>query len=519
MKTHIPRLQAACLLALSALPVWSRSVYSNDFARAAGPEWSNASISETPGTPRHAPDRFLGEFSTGAVTLSLGALPAHEALTVSFDLYIIRSWDGNDTRDLGRGPVGPDPFSVIADGQTLLDTTFSAWGGSMDEPQSYPAAFNKAQSVNLPARIGAAENDTLGFRYDGYVQDSIYRFSFTFPHVSSNLAVRFQSIPNEGMGNESWGLDNMAVSVVPLDNLVVNGDFEATPIRHQSVPLPGGSAFYGWQADGHSIDLAGTDFAAAAGAQCVDLNGVGPGEIYQEIATTARQPYILRFALSANPNGPASSPVEKAMNVRWNAASALSATFNAKGKTPRNPGWVYKAVRVVGTGRDRLTFESRTPGDWGPAIDDVALEPLPAEPVFHNPANGHDYQVVLRSLTWEQARATAEALTANGLPGHLATVTSDAERRFILGLSCPKIVWLGGFQKPGRAPGEGWQWVTGETWTYASWRTQEPNDAGSDENRLNWDTGSAGGWNDDSAGAREAFVVEYESPRLAVPAR
>lgn len=39
---------------------------------------------------------FLGEFGNQSVTLTLNNLPSHGQLTVDFDLYLLRSWDGND---------------------------------------------------------------------------------------------------------------------------------------------------------------------------------------------------------------------------------------------------------------------------------------------------------------------------------------------------------------------------------------------------------------------------------------
>ncbi|HEY3267722.1 MAG TPA: DUF642 domain-containing protein [Armatimonadota bacterium] len=493
------------------MPAWCQVVYSNDFAAGAGSEWSSGTVSVTPGTSGHAADRFLGEFSAGAVSLSLASLPAHESITVSFDLYMIRSWDGNDTRDLGAGPVGPDRFSVTADGRSLLNTTFSAWNDALDERQSHPVAYSPAQLINYVARTGAAESNTLGFLYDGYVQDSVYRLSYTFPHAAPTLAVRFQGAPNENIGNESWGLDNVAVSVSASRDLLLNGGFETAPIGIASLLLYGGSSFYGWRVGGQNVDLVQTDFAPATGSQCLDLNGGAAGGVYQDIATTAGQTYILRFALAGNPNG-AASPPEKALSVRWNGAPVISPTFDTTDRSARKPGWTNMAARVVGTGYDRLSFESQTAGAWGPAIDDVALEPLPSGAAALYPANGHYYQCVTRALTWDQARVTAEQMTANGWAGHLATATSTAEREFITGLACPTVIWLGGFQQPGHAPGEGWQWVTGEPWTYANWRAGEPNDSGSDENRLDAETSSAGGWNDDSPAAVQPFVVEYEAP-------
>jgi hypothetical protein len=65
-------------------------VYGNDFEGTVGPEWSKTSVDVTPGG-RH----FLGQFGNDTLTLTLACLPAHVQATLSFDLYVIRSWDGN----------------------------------------------------------------------------------------------------------------------------------------------------------------------------------------------------------------------------------------------------------------------------------------------------------------------------------------------------------------------------------------------------------------------------------------
>ena len=105
-----------------------------------------------------------------------------------------------------------------------------------------------------------------------------------------------------------------------------------------------------------------------------------------------------------------------------------------------------------------------------------------AAPVL-NAANGHYYQSVSVSggLTWPEANAAAQALTFNGLQGHLVTVTSGAETTFLVtnGLAVDEY-FAGGFQDAGAAsPSAGWNWVTGESFgSYTNWGSGEPNDAG-----------------------------------------
>jgi Ca2+-binding RTX toxin-like protein len=190
-------------------------IYSNNFEGAIGSEWSRTTTDTTPVGSR----RFLGQFGSEAVTLSLGAgssvlpdgLPVHEQVTVSFDLFVIRTWDGN-----GTGCHGPDIWDLsVAGGPTLLHTTFNnAYPGCEGTPQAFPDAF---PGGSHDFRTGAVENNTLGFTFpnvpgDG-VLDSVYNLTFTFPHSASSVAFDFTGMLSTPGFDESWGLDNVNVSL------------------------------------------------------------------------------------------------------------------------------------------------------------------------------------------------------------------------------------------------------------------------------------------------------------------
>src|SRR5207244_9782682 len=121
--------------------------------------------------------------------------------------------------------------------------------------------------------------------------------------------------------------------------------------------------------------------------------------------------------------------------------------------------------------------------------------PVWAEPVL-NPANGHYYEAVSQSqgIGWSAARSAASRETFKGMPGHLVTIGSAQENQFLVD-QFPQAVrgyfWLGGFQpRDILDPAAGWQWVTGEPWSYTHWNESEPNDyegpgtTDQDENRL-----------------------------------
>ena len=160
----------------------------------------------------------------------------------------------------------------------------------------------------------------------------------------------------------------------------------------------------------------------------------------------------------------------------------------------------------------------------------AAASPAPVQWRVEDGGNGHYYETVRPltnpSPTWTAARDDAAARAFAGAPGHLATITSEAERQFINDQfqSFVSIAWIGGIQAPdptpGTAPDEGWSWVTGEPWGYTAWMNGEPNDwAGTDERYLStWvGPGTSGGWNDNgNAGTPRAYIVEY--PAVPEPA-
>ena len=138
------------------------------------------------------------------ITLALTNLPAHTELQLSFDVYILKSWDGNSPA------FGPDRFVLsVNGGPVLLDTTFSnnPKTGTDGSFQNYPA-------IDSPPRTGAFSTNTLG--YNRFFCDSIYRFQYHFTHTGSAVTLNFRSSLFEGKGttDESWGLDNVVVTTM-----------------------------------------------------------------------------------------------------------------------------------------------------------------------------------------------------------------------------------------------------------------------------------------------------------------
>jgi serine/threonine-protein kinase len=136
-----------------------------------------------------------------------------------------------------------------------------------------------------------------------------------------------------------------------------------------------------------------------------------------------------------------------------------------------------------------------------------------------DPATGHVYEAVPGTVSWYDAERAAEARTYQGTRGHLATITSAAEDRFVWENLKQAVVggyWLGGFKAlSGVAAREGWSWVTDEPFAYTNWVSGNPNDYFGEDGLQYWPAPDAEGWNDiDRIVGFEPFVggfrVEYE---------
>jgi len=143
---------------------------------------------------------------------------------------------------------------------------------------------------------------------------------------------------------------------------------------------------------------------------------------------------------------------------------------------------------------------------------------------FRNSANGHYYSAICvpGGITWSNAKMQAEALTHEGMAGHLATITSQSENDFIV-TTFPEVIadphwWIGGFQPPGSPEPDGnWQWVTGEPFVYTNWRLNppEPSDSLNREHILQFAEG--GTWNDKWGEVPvPGYVAEFDEPVLSI---
>jgi PASTA domain len=196
------------LLVAAQKPDETKVVYEenfNDFDKDLKIAWSNPKADVTP----NGKTRFLGQFGSESVKLTLDKLPPHKTVTVMFDLYILRTWDGENPGD------GPDVWGLkLEDTAVLINTSFTI-GNTIKQRFACKSGEEAAPACQVSGAVGpfGAAINSLGYNWG----DSVYKIKRTFAHDRSFLILTFfgdlkEYLPeNRNTNNESWGLDNMRI--------------------------------------------------------------------------------------------------------------------------------------------------------------------------------------------------------------------------------------------------------------------------------------------------------------------
>lgn len=160
--------------------------------------------------------KIIGRYNNGGFTLDLNNLPKHKAIQIEVVPFFHNSWDGNNNYG---GIDGPDIWTMIADGQELVRSTFS---NSPCEPlyclfQSYPVRYgvvNNPPMTDAVRSFGGTEDNCSGIN-----TSSMYRIVKTIPHSKSTINLQFRdylvqtNVPNP-ICDESWSMSSVIVKVI-----------------------------------------------------------------------------------------------------------------------------------------------------------------------------------------------------------------------------------------------------------------------------------------------------------------
>ncbi|MGI4749991.1 MAG: hypothetical protein ACRYFB_05120 [Janthinobacterium lividum] len=187
-------------------------IYQNDFENNNLSSIQNGIINQYNGS------KVLGNYNNQNFILSLKNLPAHDLITITFDLYIHDQWDGNQSPF-----AGPDIWQMLVDGNPYINTTFSnatCGVNTFCPPQSYPDNYPNS---NHNPKSGAYQTNLPGFCSMKGVANwtSLYKISKTITHSSNSITVEcldklVQTDTVNPKCDESWSVDNIVIKTIKL---------------------------------------------------------------------------------------------------------------------------------------------------------------------------------------------------------------------------------------------------------------------------------------------------------------
>lgn len=212
IKKFIPFLFSFVIFGCKTKVSSEKEVYTNTF------ETNNLGSINNAVTTKFNNSTVLGNYNNSGFQLNLSDLPEHELITITFDLYIHDSWDGN-----APFPEGPDMWQMVVDGDTFINTTFSneeCPAGIFCTPQSFPKDY---PNNNNNPKAGAYRTDLPGIclwknKPNG---TTWYKISQTVKHSRSILSLACtdksaHSSATAGRCDESWSIDNISVKTIAL---------------------------------------------------------------------------------------------------------------------------------------------------------------------------------------------------------------------------------------------------------------------------------------------------------------
>ena len=157
---------------------------------------------------------FLGQLGPSDTTTLTFDSTGLSSFTLDYDLYGIQSLDGEGPLG-GNSPLNPDAFQVTVNGGLLSVFNFANYPGNTQNYAGQGPTGSGLLISGSPRGTGATAIDSLGYTFrEGSFGDATYHFHFTITPTGNSTTIGFQSLSNQGIGDEGFG----------LDNVVINGD-------------------------------------------------------------------------------------------------------------------------------------------------------------------------------------------------------------------------------------------------------------------------------------------------------
>ena len=186
-------------------------VYNNDFQGNDLSKITSGQIEQFNG------NAVLGRYNRGGFTLKLDNMPAHDLVTISLDLYIHDSWDGNK-----QDVDGPDIWQLLVDGGLFINTTFSNDNCGVNEfcsPQSYPLDY--PNNYNNPKTGAYAFGLPFACKPTEPRGTTAYKIVRTIRHSNTTMVLQcldklVQTNAPDPKCDESWSIDNLNIKAIKL---------------------------------------------------------------------------------------------------------------------------------------------------------------------------------------------------------------------------------------------------------------------------------------------------------------
>ena len=147
-----------------------------------------------------------GAASAGTASLTLNTT-GYSSLSISFDVYALSTVDGDGPAG-GNSPSNQDAFiTTVTGGPTLENYSFANFPG---DTQNYPG-LQGPPTAGQPGQTGAAATNVMPIDNNN---DAVYSFTYSFAPTGSTTVLNFLGQTNQGLSDESFGLDNIQVSGV-----------------------------------------------------------------------------------------------------------------------------------------------------------------------------------------------------------------------------------------------------------------------------------------------------------------
>lgn len=118
--------------------------------------------------------------------------------------------------------------------------------------------------------------------------------------------------------------------------------------------------------------------------------------------------------------------------------------------------------------------------------------------------NGHVYNIFNYEMTWDEAVAYCEKIG-----GHMAVISSADENKALFSYVTSRNSYKSVFGATDREHEGLWEWINGETMSYANWGDGEPNNSNGREHYVHFLSTFNGQWNDTTWD--NSFICEWDN--------